>query len=256
MTSTVLLLAAITSVAGAGDRTSVLEFGGDPAPGLLVNHSIGARPFDPPDPSRPTVVFIHGFNPAPGMVHFTMADRLAESIARRGGPALNVLAWDWNAATYLGLNPHVNAENTVGHGRRLAAALRSKGLAPGRLHLIGHSSGSIVAASAAQALRCWSGQPVAQLTLLEPAEFYHHIVFERLAAGSSAHRVEHYWAPGPSGFSREVTYSRIKNHRVEVPNPCLAAVHPLRSGHLHVFRWYLTTIEDRSATVGFNVTGW
>jgi pimeloyl-ACP methyl ester carboxylesterase len=185
-----------------------------------------------------------------------MAKRLAEAIARRGGPPMNVLAWDWNGSTYVGLNPNVNAEQTVGQGLRLAAELKGRGLAPERSHLIGHSSGAIVAAAAAQDLRVRSGRPVARLTLLEPAEFYHHVVFERLAAGSSAHRVEHYWAPGPSGYSREVGHAGVLNYRVEVPTPWLAAVHPLRSGHLHVFRWYLTTVEDRASPVGFNATTW
>ncbi len=255
MTASVLLLAAVTSVAGARDRPQrVLRFGGDPAPGLLVNHSSGARPFDPPDPGRPTVVFVHGFNPVPRAVHFTMAQGVAEAIRRRGGPPLNVLAWDWNAATFVGLDPRANAENTVGQGLRLAAALRAGGLAPERIHLIGHSSGAIVAASAAQSLRAGTGRPVAQLTLLEPASFYHSIVFERLAAGSSARKVDHYWAPGPSGFSREVGHPGVFNYRVEIPSPVLAAVHPMRSGHIHVVRWYLTTVEDRSCPVGYNAS--
>ncbi|MCA1693616.1 MAG: hypothetical protein LC749_02190, partial [Actinobacteria bacterium] len=98
------------------------------------------------------------------------------------------------------------------------------------------------------------GRPVAQLTLLEPATFYHHVVFERLAAGTSAQRVDHYWAPGPSGYSREVGHAGVRNYRVDVPSPVLAAVHPLRSGHLHVVRWYLTTVADRSFPVGFNAS--
>ncbi len=255
MTSSVLLLAAVTAVAGSGDRDHrVLRFGGDPSPGLLINYSLGARPFDPPDPTRATVVFIHGFNPLPKTVHFTMAEGLAEAIRRRGGPPINILAWNWNAATFVGLDPNVNAENTVGHGLRLASALRARGIAPARTHLIGHSSGAIVAASAAQSLRVTTGQPLAQLTLLEPASFYHHIVFERLAAGTTALRVEHYWAPGPSGYSREVGHPNIWNYRVEVPTPILATVHPLRSGHIHVVRWYLTTVDDRTSRVGYNVS--
>ena len=146
------------------------------------------------------------------------------------------------------------APGGVGHGLRLAASLRDHGVAPERLHLIGHSSGAIVAASAAQALRGWTGRPVAQLTLLEPAAFYHHVVFERLAAGSSALHVDHYWAPGPSGYSREVDHAGVRNYRVEVPTPLLSAVHPLRSGHLHVFQWYLATVEGRSPPLGFNAS--
>jgi pimeloyl-ACP methyl ester carboxylesterase len=254
MTAPLLLLVAAVSVAGPGGRPQILRIGGDLAPGVLVNRSAGARPFDPPDPSRATVVFVHGFNPAPHAVHFTMAERLAEAVARRGGPPLNVLAWDWNGATYVGLDPRVNAENTIGQGQRLAAAVRVHGLAPGRVHLIGHSAGGIVAASAARVLLAEVGQPVAQLTLLEPAAFYHHVIFERLAAGSSARRVENYWAPGPSGYGREVGHAGVRNVRVDHPTPWLGTVHPLRSGHLHVVRWYLGTVEDRASPAGFNAS--
>ncbi len=44
---------------------------------------------------------------------------------------------------------------------------------------------------------------MAQLTLLDPAVTYHGLIFDVLAAGSSASFVENYWAPGPSGYGRE-----------------------------------------------------
>jgi pimeloyl-ACP methyl ester carboxylesterase len=253
MTAYLLLVAAVTA-AGPGDRPRILALGGDPAPGLLVNLTPGARPWDAPDLSRPTVVFVHGFNPAPRTVRFTMAERLAEGLARRGGPPLNVLAWSWNSATYVGLNPRLNAENNVAQGRRLAAELRARGLAPGWTHLIGHSAGGIVAASAAQALRAETGLPVAQITLLDPAAYYHHVIFERLAAPACARRVENYWAPGVSGYGRAVGYAGVRNVRVDAPAPWLGAVDPLRSAHLHVVRWYLETVEDRSSPVGYNAS--
>jgi pimeloyl-ACP methyl ester carboxylesterase len=203
---------------------------------------------------RPAVVFIHGFNPAPRAVHFSMAERLAEGISRRGGPPLNVLAWNWNGATYLGLNPRINAENNVVQGRRLASALRACGLDPRRTHLIGHSAGGIVAASAAQAMMTEAGRPVAQITLLDPAAYYHHVIFERLAAPTCSVRVENYWAPGLSGYGRAASYPNVLNVRVEAPTPWLGAVDPLRSAHLHVVRWYLGTVEDRSTPAGYNTS--
>ncbi len=254
MTASVLLLAAVTSVAGCGDRPQVLRFGSDLAPGILVNRSPGARPFDPPDRARPSVVFVHGFNPAPRTVHFTMAQRLGEAIAQRGGRPVNVLSWDWNGATYLGLNVRENTENTIAHGQRLAAALRAHGLSPSQIHLIGHSSGGIVAASAARSILAGLGEPVAQLTLLEPAAFYHDVIFDRLLATPAASRIENYWAPGPSGFGREVSRPGVLNYRVDHPTPWLGAVHPLRSGHLYVVHWYLATVQDRSSRVGFNAS--
>jgi hypothetical protein len=44
------------------------------------------------------------------------------------------------------------------------------------------------------------------------------------------------------------------NYRVEIPTPLLALVHPLRSGHIHVVRWYLTTVENRALPVGYNAS--
>lgn len=253
MTASLLLLTSMITTAGLGDEPQLFRLKGHPAPGFLVNLSPGARPFDAPDRSRPTVVFIHGFNPTPGAVRFTMAERLAEAIARRGGPPRNVLAWDWNAATYVGLSVRTNHENNISQGRLLADAIRAHGLSPAHTHLIGQSSGSIVAASASRAL-AETGQPVAQLTLLDPAAFYHHVVFDRLGAGSAAGRVENYWAPGPGGFGREVNAAGVRNHRVDDAASHLGALYPPRSAHFNLVRWYLVTVEDRTARVGFNAS--
>lgn len=252
MTALVLFLAAMTVIGGHGDGP-LLRFGGDASPGLLVNLSPGSRPFDPPDRSRPTVVFVHGFNPTPHTVHFTMAERLAEAVARRGS-ALNVLAWSWNGATYVNLNARVNAENNLSHGRMLAAALWRSGLPSSRTHVIGHSAGAIVAASAARTLAIDYGHPLAQLTLLDPAAYYHDVIFDRLAAGASAARVENYWAPAPSGYGRAVPHPGVRNVRVDGQTPWLGLVHPIRSAHLDVVRWYLATVEDRAAAIGFNAS--
>lgn len=256
MTATLLLVAAVIASAGPRDRPQFFRLGGDPGPGILVNLS-AARPFDSPDPARPTVVFVHGFNPTPRAVHFTMGERLAESFARRGGPQPNVLAWNWNAATFVGLSLRENIESNVGQGRRLASAIRAHGLSPSRTHLIGHSSGSIVVASAARALRTDLGQPVAQLTFLDPAFHYHEVVFGRLAAGTASPRVENYWAPGPGAFGREVLFAGVRNYRVDAAASHLGAVYFPRSAHWNVVRWYLATVEDRACPSGYNagVTG-
>jgi pimeloyl-ACP methyl ester carboxylesterase len=254
MTASVLLLAAITSTAAGFYKGQPLcQLGGDPSPGLLVNVSPHARPFDPPDPSRPSVVFVHGFNPVPRAVHFTMAEELAAALARRGGPPLNVLAWEWNAATFVGLSMHANQENSVAQGCRLAGSLRAAGLPPGRIHLIAQSSGSIVATSAARALCDGLGQRVGQLTLLDPATNYHELVFTRLRAGTTAGLVENYWAPGLSGFGRPVACPGVLNVRVDGPSSLVGAVYFPRSAHWNVVSWYLATVEDRSYPGGFNV---
>lgn len=254
MATQVALLTALSLISGWPDRPALLQFGGDTTRGALVNLSAGARPFDPPDPGRPTVVFIHGMNLAPRLVHFTMAQRLAEAIASRGGPPLNVFDWNWNGATFVGLTSDANESSAVEQGRILAATLWHAGIPPGWTHLVGHSSGSIVAASAARTLAQSSGQPIAQLTLLDAANFYHQLVFDVLAAGASARLVENHWAPGPSGYGGPVARPFVWNTRVDGPTPYLGTFHPFRSSHFHVVEWYVATAGNPSYPGGFNTS--
>ena len=252
MTAWILVLAAAISVAGSDERPPFLAFGGNAARGVLVNLSHQARPGDPPVAGRPTVVFIHGFNPLPGALHFTMSEQVAGALVRRVGPGFNVFGWNWNAATFVSLDPRANGDSAVAQGRALAAALLQSGALPARTHLIGHSSGSIVAASAARTLAFEYGRPVAHLTLLEPAAGYHPLVFERLAAGSTAQRVENYWSPGASGYGREVAAPGVVNIRVDGPRSYLGLVSLRRSGHMSIVRWYIATIDDPRHWAGFN----
>ncbi|WP_435016946.1 alpha/beta fold hydrolase [Tundrisphaera sp. TA3] len=256
LTHAMVMVALVSTIAGPGLRRGPLLVGGsDPARGVLVNHNPGVPPFAPPDPSRPTVVFIHGFNPMPRTVHFTMAERLADGLNRRGlSNQVNLLAWDWNAATFDSLSVRSNVEDAVGQGHLLAAALIRAGVAPSRTHLIGHSAGGLVATSAAWDFATLYGQHAAQLTLLEPAAFYHDVIFGRLSAGSLASRVENYWSPGPSAFGREVAQAGVQNHRVAGPTPFVGVVCPLRSNHLSLVRWYADSIADPNQPAGFNAS--
>src|SRR5262245_28198945 len=108
MTASLVLLALAASVVGDDAREPFLVFGGDTSQGVLVNLSAGARPGDPAVVGRPTVVFVHGFNPLPRTVHFTMSEQMAAALVRRAGPAFNVFGWNWNGATFVSLNPRVN----------------------------------------------------------------------------------------------------------------------------------------------------
>jgi pimeloyl-ACP methyl ester carboxylesterase len=121
-----------------------------------------------------------------------------------------------------------------------------------RTHLIGHSSGTIVAASAARTLAFEYGQPVAQLTLLEPAAGYHDVVFERLAAGAAAHRVENYWSPDRGAYGREAPYPGVENIRIDRQPRSSGPIFPRRSSHMYVVEWYISTIEDPRYPAGFN----
>jgi hypothetical protein len=193
-------------------------------------------------------------NLVPRTSHLPMAQRLGEAVARRGGPRLNVLGWDWNADTFVGLNPRANHEHAVEHGRRLSRALLYQGLAPARMHLIGQSSGAIVVASAARALHEATGERVAQATLLDPATLYHDLVFRRLAVGSCCMTVDHYWAPGPTGLSRRVVTPGIHDRRIEVPGTWRGIVAPHQSAHMNVARWYIETVAQPARTDGFNAS--
>lgn len=251
-----LVVVAVLTVGGHGSRPAPLLRGGaDPARGLLINRTLGVRPFDPFDPNRATVVVVPGFNPTPRLVHFEMAQRLAEALARRGTPA-NVAEWDWNAATFDHWNPQANTRDAVIQGRALAAALAQAGIDPGRVHLIGHSSGGMVATSAAHVFARGWGRPVAQLTLLEPATYYHALIFQELQAGTLAPLVENYYTESPSAFGREVHLPGVRDYHVDGRAGVLGVVRPLRSDHLGLFQWYLATVKDRTIPAGFNTNRW
>jgi pimeloyl-ACP methyl ester carboxylesterase len=247
----VVLTVAATITAGGREAPLILR-GGDPARGILVNCTPGARPFDPPDPDRPTVVFVHGFNPVPRVVHFAMAERVAESLLRRGGQPYNVLGWDWNSATFESLRPAINSQSAVHQGCALARALWCAGVDPASTHLIGHSAGCIVATSAAHFFARRLGRPAARLTLLEPAAYYHSIIFQQLEAGSLCPIVENFWSPGPSAYGKEARWPGVWNYRVDGPASYLGVILPLQSDHLFIVRWYLKTIERPDCPSGFN----
>ena len=256
MTSAITVFITSLLLIGAdGPRPVLLRWGSDPARGLLVNRTPGTRPFDPPDPSRATVVFIQGINPAPRLVHFEMATRLAESLAKRR-TVCNVLEWDWNAATCDSLRPRVNSINSVEQGRLLANGLTKAGINPTRTHLIGHSAGAMVAASAANVFAVGWGRPIAQLTMLDPATFYHAVIFQQLQAGSLAPLVENYWTESPSAFGNEARLPGVRDYHVTGQSYYYGMIRPLRSDHVSIVSWYLGTIEHPGTTIGFNTNQW
>ena len=122
--------------------------GPDHASGSLINCTVGCQPGSPLDPSRPSVVVVHGINPVHTLMHSEIAQRYGEAIGARWGTSINVLGWDWNGDTLRSLRPSRNEALAELQGRALAEALVRAGVAPDRLHLVGHSSGGLVAAAA------------------------------------------------------------------------------------------------------------
>ena len=243
-----LLLAACVFATGCGLNTAVLQKGGNGRMGVLLNYSCNAHPCDPIDPSKPTIVFTHGWNPLPKCIHTTFASASAQTLKCRCGDSYNLLSWDWNGVR---VSPFNDEPLRVGkqQGRMMAAALRSRGVDPGRTHIIGHSLGTIAAAQAAvclQDLGC-----TAQITLLDPPETYHEQIFHELAPTCHAHVVENYWSPGVSGYGAHANVAGVQNFIVRGTTPIVGIVDLSLSNHVYVMRWYYETIRCPSMRCGF-----
>jgi hypothetical protein len=220
-------------------QARLLALGTDQAPGLLINCTVGVPPYAPPDPSRPTLVIVHGINPYHPFMRVEMAQRYGEAIGACWGANLNVMGWDWNASTMQGPFPVRNALLAEWQGRLLAEALMKSGLAPENLRLIGQSSGCIVVASAAREIANRYGRPVDRLILLDPRTGHHPIVFEKLGAGTAARVVEHLWATGPSGFGSDAPYANVRNQAVAGPSGWAGFISPGSLDHMQLVQWHI-----------------
>jgi len=243
----VLLLLCGTAT-GCGLNTAVLQVGGSGRKGVLLNYSRGAQPGDAIDSSKPTIVITNGWNPLPNMVRTSFGYSGAQAIKRRCGDSYNLLSWDWNAVRIPPLKSELVRVSKC-QGRRLAAALRSRGVDPGRTQLIGHSLGTLVVAQAAV---CLSGQgPMAQLTLLDPPKSLHEELFCKLGATRHALVVENYWAPRLSGYGAPVDICGVCNCEIRGTTPIRGIVDLSISNHVYVMRWYHQTMCCPSMRYGF-----
>lgn len=224
-----------TVFAGPARLTAV---GWHHARGELVNLTAGADRSSPPAPGRPTVVVAHGLNPFHPLLHFTVAERYAEAINARYRGGVNILGWDWNAATMQGLSAETNARAAIGQGQRLAGALWASGVDPADMHLVGQSTGCVVATAAARALTN-AGRPPGRLTLIDPAVAEHGILFQELAAATAAAHVEHAWMPGPTGAGRSAAPAVVHETRLQPKSGVLGFVLPRRADHFRAVRWHI-----------------
>jgi hypothetical protein len=215
---------------------------------VLLNYSCGARPCDPIDPSKPTIVITHGWNPLPNKIRTTFGSAGAQAIKCRCGDSYNLLSWDWNAVR---VSPFNDGPVKTGRcqGRMLAQALRCRGVNPRCTQIIAHSLGTVVAA---QTAACLSDQgPFAQLTLLDPPSSMHEEIFCNLAVTRHACVVENYWSPGISGYGDHVPYRGVRNYTVEGDNPIRGIVDLSISNHVYVMRWYYDTMRCPTMPCGF-----
>ncbi len=233
---------------GCGLNTAVLKTGGTGLHGTLLNYSCGARPCDPIDPAKPTIVITHGMNPLPKLIHTSLGRAGAKAIKCRCGDTYNILSWDWNAVR---VSPFPRSAERIGkeQGRMMAAALQRRGVDPMRTQIIAHSLGTLVAA---QATVCLSNQgPLAQVTLLDAPKLLHRQIFEELAITRHAYSVENYWAPGISGFGASVQCRGVQNYKVEGTRPVRGIFDLSVSNHVNVMRWYHQSMVDASIPCGF-----
>jgi pimeloyl-ACP methyl ester carboxylesterase len=190
------------------------------------------------------VVVVHGINPLHPLVHLEVAQRYSEEIGARWGAGLNVLGWDWNGNTMHGPGRFRNQALAEGHGRALGEALLKAGVAPEGLHLVGHSSGSVVAVAAARTIIERTGRRVDRLTLLDPQAQQHPLIFVTLQAGEAARVVEHFWVTGPSGFGAQAPYPNVRDQAVAGPSGWTGFLIPHRLDHIELVRWHITQLAS------------
>ncbi len=243
-----LALLLLTCTLGCGLNTAVLQRGGNDRHGVLLNYSCGAHPCDGIDPTKPTIVITHGWNPLPKKIRTTLGIAGANALKCRCGDSYNILSWDWNAVR---VSPFNDEPIRIGRcqGRMMAAALRARGVNPRSTQIIAHSLGTV---AAAQAAVCLSDQgPFAQLTLLDPPSSMHEEIFCKLAVTRHACVVENYWSPGISGYGDHANYRGVRNYTVEGENPIRGIVDLSVSNHVYVMRWYHDTMRCPSMPCGF-----
>jgi hypothetical protein len=194
------------------------------------------------DPSRPTVLIIHGINPLHPLMHMEMAQRYGEAICSRWGSSINVLGWNWNGRTLTSLRASENDALAELQGLSLAEVLLQQGAAPESLHFVGHSSGCVVAAAAARAITDRTGRPVDRITLLDPVGRQHSLIFGKLQAGSAARRVDHIWATGPTGFGSPAPYPNVRDEVFKGPAQWSGFLAPGRLDHMQLVRWHIAQL--------------
>jgi len=213
--------------------------GKTPAGFYLTNLSVGAAPGSPIDPSLPTCVITHGYNPLPGIVRLTTPDAYAMKIRQRFGNQVNVLAWHWDSRGQG--SPEANNQNALQSGQHLAIALLQQGIVPEQTMLIGHSMGAVVVSTTANRLLHQTARRTDRVILIDAPMRRLGLICNELGVAECATSVTNVWAGGLSGLGAPVGDPRITNIAApdrKRPVGCTGDLCPANNNHLDVVIWY------------------
>ena len=191
------------------------------------------------DPSLPTYVITHGWNPLPNRVRLTTPEAYAAKIRSRCKGKANVLAYQWDSRGQG--SPKANVANAICAGKFLGRELIRLGVDPRRLHMIGHSMGSIVIASASNYIYAETGACTQCLTLIDGPVRKLSMILRNLDSTTCARRIINIWAVGLSGLGAPIDNPRIENIRAPTRRShrrCRHWLDPARNNHVDVLLWY------------------
>lgn len=236
----IVLGAVVVQSASAQRISEVLASRGKaPAGCRLTNMSIGAAADSPINPSLPTYVITHGYNPLPAMFRLTTPEAYATKLRCRYGDQVNVLAWHWDSA---GQGSHEgNNQNARQSGRCLATALSERGIVPERTTMIGHSMGAVVVSTTANCLFHQTGQCTEKIILIDAPKRRLPIILCELEITECATSVTNVWAGGLSGVGAPANHPLVTN--VKAPDRrrrigCFGPLCVARNNHMDVVLWY------------------
>ncbi len=238
------VLCACLATAATGQLVSpiVAERGATPDGSRLTNLSVGANWNSPVNPSLPTFVITHGYNPLPNHYQLTTPQAYALKIRSRFGGNVNVLAFHWDSRGQG--SPQGNNANAIGAGIALARELAARGVAPANTTMIGHSMGTVVVTTAANAISRHSGSCTRKLVLLDAPKRRHPLLVEALE-NTCAMEVNNIWAGGILGLGAPMNHPRIRDYQAPSREPQATGQNwndPARNNHIDILLWYYDTL--------------
>lgn len=238
-----ILLACFAAIATAQLVSPIVaERGATPTGSRLTNLSFGASWNSPVNPSLPTFVITHGYNPTPNHYQLTTPQAYALKIRSRFGGNVNVLSFHWDSRGQG--SPQGNNANAIGAGTTLARELIARGVAPANTTMIGHSMGTVVVTTAANAISRQTGSCTRKLVLLDAPMRRHPLLVEAIES-TCAMEVNNIWADGISGLGAPINHPRIRDYQAPIRQSQASGLgwsDPARNNHIDILLWYYETI--------------